>query len=78
MGRALSQESTRHSASDGLDNLTFLIFHHSMTSEEAYFVAEMARGVDSPIAGKVYVAHLSHVIYANYIPVYQQWSEMYC
>jgi hypothetical protein len=53
MGRALSEESTHATASAGLDKLTSMIFHHSMTSEEAYFVAELARGVDSPVAGKV-------------------------
>jgi len=30
-----------------------LIFHHSMTSDEAYFIAEMARGVDGPVAIKM-------------------------
>jgi mediator of RNA polymerase II transcription subunit 12 len=53
MGRMLMQESTSQSASDCLDQLTANIFHHSMTSEEAYFVAEMARGVDGAVAGKV-------------------------
>jgi mediator of RNA polymerase II transcription subunit 12 len=53
MGRALSQESTHATANAGLDKLTSMIFHHSMTSEEAYFVAELARGVDSAVAGKV-------------------------
>jgi mediator of RNA polymerase II transcription subunit 12 len=53
MGRLLIQESTFQSASDCLDQLTANIFHHSMTSEEAYFVAEMARGIDGPVAGKV-------------------------
>jgi mediator of RNA polymerase II transcription subunit 12 len=33
--------------------MTSLIFHHSMASEEAYFIAEMARGVDGPVAIKV-------------------------
>lgn len=47
------QDATRSSASDSLDKLVFGIFRHSMTSEEAYFVAEMARGVDTPVAGKV-------------------------
>jgi len=53
MGRQLSEESTRSVASANLDDLTTKIFHHSMTSEEAYFVAEMVRGVDSGVAGKV-------------------------
>ncbi|KAG2121417.1 hypothetical protein BD769DRAFT_1629455 [Suillus cothurnatus] len=39
-------------ASASLDKMTSLIFHHSMASEEAYFIAEMARGVDGPVAIK--------------------------
>jgi mediator of RNA polymerase II transcription subunit 12, fungi type len=52
MGRLIIQESTSQAASDYLDKLTANLFHHSMTSEEAYFVAEMARGVDGAVAGK--------------------------
>lgn len=53
MGRQLASESTAHVASDRLDKLTAVLFHHEMTSEEAYFVAEMANGVDVAVAGKV-------------------------
>jgi mediator of RNA polymerase II transcription subunit 12 len=53
MGRLISQESSSETAHNCLDKLTADIFHHSMTSEEAYFVAEMARGVDGAVAGKV-------------------------
>ncbi|KAJ7690646.1 hypothetical protein B0H17DRAFT_1064288 [Mycena rosella] len=35
-----------------LDKLILMIFHHSMTSEEAYFVAQMARGTEGAVAGK--------------------------
>ncbi|OAX39947.1 hypothetical protein K503DRAFT_781763 [Rhizopogon vinicolor AM-OR11-026] len=53
LGRALACESTKDGASASLDKMTSLIFHHSMASEEAYFIAEMARGVDGPVAIKV-------------------------
>lgn len=53
MGRLITQESSSKAASDCIDKLTGDIFHHSMTSEEAYFVAEMARGVDGAVASKV-------------------------
>ena len=53
IGRQLAQEATRQAASLHLDELTLTIFHHSMTREEAYFVAEMAREVGSEVAGKV-------------------------
>ncbi|KAF8876501.1 hypothetical protein BD779DRAFT_1560397 [Infundibulicybe gibba] len=52
MGHALTQESTQHTASADLDKLILMIFHHSMTSDEAYYVAEMARGVESTVASK--------------------------
>lgn len=50
MGRALPQDA---SAGNALDKLTLMIFRHSMSSEEAYYVAQMARGVDGAVAGKV-------------------------
>lgn len=53
LGRALACESTKEGASASLDKMTSLIFHHSMALEEAYFIAEMARGVDGPVAIKV-------------------------
>ncbi|KAJ7078858.1 hypothetical protein B0H15DRAFT_526897 [Mycena belliarum] len=52
MGRALSCEGTHAAAQASLDKLILMIFHHSMTSEEAYFVAQMARGTEGPVAGK--------------------------
>jgi len=53
LGRALACNSTKEGASASLDKMTSLIFHHSMTSGEAYFIAEVARGVDGPVAIKV-------------------------
>lgn len=53
MGRQLASESTARVASDHLDQLTAVLFHHEMTSEEAYFVAEMTNGVDVAVACKV-------------------------
>ena len=41
------------SGDSNLDKLIQTLFHHSMTSDEAYYVGEMVRGVDSAIAGKV-------------------------
>ncbi|KAJ7039194.1 hypothetical protein C8F04DRAFT_1087468 [Mycena alexandri] len=52
MGRALSCEGTHAAAQASLDKLILMIFHHSMTSEEAYFVAQMARGTEGIVAGK--------------------------
>lgn len=52
-GRMLAQESSFAVANEALDKLTGNIFHHSMTSEEAFFVAEMARGADGAVACKV-------------------------
>lgn len=52
-GRMLAHESSFSVANETLDKLTGNIFHHSMTSEEAFFVAEMARGVDGAVAWKV-------------------------
>lgn len=37
-----------------------------MTSEEAYFVAEMARGVDGAVAGKVRNAIYSELFHSDY------------
>lgn len=51
----LAQDATAENASVSLDKLTASMFHHSMTSEEAYFVAEMAGGVDGAVAAKVSV-----------------------
>lgn len=37
----------------GLDKLASMIFHHTLSSEEAYFIAQMTKGVGSAVAGKV-------------------------
>lgn len=77
MGRMLAQESTLQCAKDSLDKLTANIFHHSMSSEEAYFVAEMARGVDGAVAGKVCDTVHSERFHSDLRVVCQQWSSMY-
>ncbi|KAF7301177.1 Med12 domain-containing protein [Mycena indigotica] len=53
MGRALSCEGAHTAAAQvSLDKLILMIFHHSMTSEQAYFVAQMARGTEGVVAAK--------------------------
>ncbi|KAK7057438.1 Med12 domain-containing protein [Favolaschia claudopus] len=52
IGRALSCEGSHAAAQASLDKLILMIFHHSMTSEQAYFVAQMARGTEGVVAGK--------------------------
>ncbi|CAK5281407.1 unnamed protein product [Mycena citricolor] len=52
MGRALSCEGTRAITQANLDKLILVIFHHQMSSEEAYFVAQMARGTEGAVAAK--------------------------
>ncbi|KAL0956176.1 hypothetical protein HGRIS_002336 [Hohenbuehelia grisea] len=52
VGRTTFQSQTRQAANVLLDKLTNMLFRHSMTSEEAYFVAEMAKGVDADVAAK--------------------------
>ncbi|KAF9453917.1 hypothetical protein P691DRAFT_798859 [Macrolepiota fuliginosa MF-IS2] len=47
LGKALDQESTHDAASGNLNKLTIMLFHQSMTSEEAYYVGEMAQGADN-------------------------------
>jgi len=53
LGRALSHESTSELAATNMDRLVSMLFHHIKTAEEAYYVGEMARGVDSTVAAKV-------------------------
>lgn len=53
LGRALSQESTCESATTNLNKLISMLFHHTKTAEEAYYVGEMARGTDTNVASKV-------------------------
>ncbi|KAF9484513.1 hypothetical protein BDN70DRAFT_872547 [Pholiota conissans] len=52
LGRALSHESTAEGAAASLNKLTSMLFHHTKTAEEAYYVGEMARGADSTVACK--------------------------
>jgi mediator of RNA polymerase II transcription subunit 12 len=53
LGKALAQEATHEAASSNLNKLSIMLFHQSMTSDEAYYVGEMAQGVDSTVASKV-------------------------
>ncbi|KAF8972899.1 hypothetical protein BDZ97DRAFT_2053658 [Flammula alnicola] len=52
LGRALCHESTAEFAAANLNKLTSMLFHHTRTAEEAYYVGEMARGADSTVASK--------------------------
>ena len=61
LGRALSHESTAEGAAASLNKLTSMLFHHTKTAEEAYYVGEMARGADSTVACKV-CTQKSHLI----------------
>lgn len=53
LGRSLAQDITRDSASADLDKLTVMLFNHTKTAEEAYYVGEMARGAGSAVVAKV-------------------------
>ncbi|RDB24995.1 Mediator of RNA polymerase II transcription subunit 12 [Hypsizygus marmoreus] len=52
MGQGLMQNANDRATNANLDKLILMLFHHSMTTEEAFYVGEMARGVDSVVAGK--------------------------
>ncbi|KZT24227.1 hypothetical protein NEOLEDRAFT_1067868 [Neolentinus lepideus HHB14362 ss-1] len=52
IAEGMTKEETRREASANLDRLTSQFLHHSMTSEQADFVAEMARGVGDALASK--------------------------
>lgn len=52
LGKALAQESTHEAASGNLNKLSIMLFHQSMTSEEAYYVGEMAQGADNMVASR--------------------------
>jgi len=52
MGRKGALEPYGNTGAD-LDKLTSMIFQHTLSSEEANFVAQMTKGVGSEIAGKV-------------------------
>lgn len=59
MGQELLRDPTSTSAHTNLDRLILMLFSHSMTSEEAFYVGEMARGLDSTVAGKVAYTYIS-------------------
>ncbi|KAG5646822.1 hypothetical protein DXG03_002199 [Asterophora parasitica] len=52
MGQELVRDPRNSAAHANLDQLILMLFHHSMTSEEAFYVGDMARGVDNVVAGK--------------------------
>ena len=53
LGHALNEESTAEAASANLNKLSSILFHHVKTTDEAYYVGEMARGADITVASKV-------------------------
>jgi len=54
MGKVVSQEAVGHAkAILELDQLSSKIFTHTLSSQEAYFIAQMTRGVGGAVAGKV-------------------------
>ncbi|KAF9567913.1 hypothetical protein CPC08DRAFT_813741 [Agrocybe pediades] len=52
LGRALSHEFTAELAAANMNKLASMLFHHIKTAEEAYYVGEMAQGVDCIVASK--------------------------
>ncbi|KAG6857783.1 hypothetical protein H0H87_004199 [Tephrocybe sp. NHM501043] len=52
MGQELLRDPANTLAHANLDRLILMLFNHSMSSEEAFYVGEMAQGVDSVVAGK--------------------------
>lgn len=54
LGRAMAHDTTKQAASASLDKMTSMLFHHSMASDEAYFIAETARDIDGPVAEKFF------------------------
>ncbi|KAG6886295.1 hypothetical protein C0993_006705 [Termitomyces sp. T159_Od127] len=52
MGQELLRDPTNTSAHTNLDRLILMLFNHSMTSEEAFYVGEMAKGLDNTVTGK--------------------------
>ncbi|KAG9308127.1 hypothetical protein JVU11DRAFT_12480 [Chiua virens] len=52
LGRAMANDSTRQAASASLDKMTSVLFHHSIAYEEACFIAEMVKEIDSAVAEK--------------------------
>jgi mediator of RNA polymerase II transcription subunit 12, fungi type len=53
LGRALNRESTREHALSNLEKVSRELFSHRITHEEAYYIGEVARGVDDAVLGKV-------------------------
>ncbi|KAI6169577.1 hypothetical protein EDD17DRAFT_1784529, partial [Pisolithus thermaeus] len=54
LGRAMAHDATKQAASASLDKMTSRLFHHSMASDEAYFIAQTARDIDGPVAEKFF------------------------
>lgn len=54
LGRAMAHDATKQAASASLDKMTSMLFHHSMASDEAYFIAQTARDIDGPVAEKFF------------------------
>ncbi|KIK91304.1 hypothetical protein PAXRUDRAFT_830959 [Paxillus rubicundulus Ve08.2h10] len=52
LGRAMAHNLTKQAASASLDKMTSMLFHHSMASDEAYFIAGVAKEIDGPVAEK--------------------------
>jgi mediator of RNA polymerase II transcription subunit 12, fungi type len=54
MGKvAANDASSNANAIQELDQLSSKIFTHTLSSQEAYFIAQMTRGVGGAVAGKV-------------------------
>lgn len=77
MGHGLLHDSNNQAANTNLDKLILMLFHHSMTSEEAFYVGEMVRGVDTAVAGKVIAFLIYLPLNFNHIAVHKQRIEMY-
>lgn len=59
LGRAMANDSTKQAASASLDRMTSVLFHHSIASEEACFIAEIMKEIDNTVAEKVTLFHLT-------------------
>jgi len=78
LGRALSHESTSESASANLNKLTSMLFNHTRTAEEAYYVGEMAHGADVAVASKVRIrSFFDSQPHSNFSSVHQQRFSMH-
>lgn len=49
----MANDSTKQAATASLDKMTSVLFSHSIASEEACFIAEMVKEIDSAVAEKV-------------------------